>query len=230
MIRVINILVGAVIGFTVHGLASRATDLFVETGRCSFGLERDGTFWQADQYTNNYMHPGCASLGVADKWKGSDLLGWRVSFLATGPISARGNIATNDENRHYKGPCDLSTSEANCMVEFNGSGRTYGITVGFTAEQSIGSHLSVIGESGLFFFQHHYKAEARFVDCCTRNISYNETSHIWDQPSPFLGFTLQYRSVYVAARHFWPSEHRALSQTNHAMNQIVLGLIAKRFQ
>lgn len=225
MTRALNILLGAVIGFTAHGFASRATEFFVESGRCNLGLERDGTFWQADQTTNNYMRPGCTSLGLADKWKGSERLGWRVSLLATGPIQARDNVATNDENRHIKTPCDMTVSEANCPVVFNGEGRTYGITAGLTAEQPLAAHLSVIGEGGLFFFQHHYKAEARFVDCCHRNISYNETSKLWDIPSPFIGVTLRYRAVYVAARHYWPSEHRALSQTNFGMKQLVLGVI-----
>lgn len=224
MIRVINILVGAVIGFTAHGLASRATDLFAETGQCRFGLERDGTFYQSDRHTDNFLHPGCISLGLQDKWKDSRF-GWRASFVATGTIQAKGNMAVNDETRGSTAPCDMMVSEANCPIRFDGAGQTYGITLGSTYEQPLFAHAALIAESGLFFFQHHFKAEARFVDCCHRTISYNETSKLWDTPSPFLGLTMHYRYVYVAVRHFWPSGHRALSLTNHEMNQFVVGLV-----
>lgn len=226
MIRTINILVGAVLGFTAAlGLSGRTAEVFSEVGQCRFALERDGTFYQSDRHTDNFMTPGCISLGLSGKWTDSEKWGWRTSFLSTGSIQARGNMAVNDELRGNTAPCDLSINEANCPVRFNGSGQTYGFTFGATFEQPLGYHLSLIGESGLFFFQHHFKAEGKFVDCCTRNISYNETSKLWDMPSPFLGMTLRYRDVYFAARHFWPSGHRALSLTNHEMNQFVVGVV-----
>ena len=199
-----------------------------ETGQCRFGLERDGTFYQSDRHTDNFMHPGCMSLGVAGKWKDSERWGWRAAFLATGAIQARGNKAVNDEARGSTAPCDMTVSEANCPIIFDGSGNTQGITLGATYEQPLFAHTSVIAESGLFFFQHHFKAEATFESCCGRNISYNETSKMWDMPSPFMGVTLKYRAVYAAVRHYWPSGHRALSLTNHEINQFVVGLVYER--
>ena len=207
---------------------SWSAEYLFEVGQCRFGLERDGTFYQSDRYTDNFMRPGCVSVGLQDKWQGYERLGWRVSFLGTGSIQARGNMAVNDETRGATAPCDMSVSEANCQIRFDGAGQTYGITLGANYEHPIFSRTTLAVESGLFFFQHHFKAEARFVDCCHREISYNETSNLWDVPSPFLGLTLRYRDVYFAARHFWPSEHRALSLTNHSFNQLVAGVIIRR--
>lgn len=230
MTRALNILLGAVIGFTAHGFASRATEFFVEQGQCRFGLERDGTFYQSDLYTRNHMNPGCASLGIQDKWKGFDKLGWAIRFTATGPIQARSNIAVNDETRGSLAPCNPSvTAEEGCMIEFSGEGRTQGISLGLTFEQPLASRLYVIGEAGYFFFQHHFKSEAQFIACCGRSISYNETSKFWDQPIPMAGVTLRYRDVYLAARHYWPGEHRPLTLTNNSFWQLILGAVLARF-
>lgn len=213
-------------GFIVAiGFSGRAVEMFSEAGQCRFGLERDGTFYQSDRHTDNFMRPGCASFGFQGKWKDSERWGWRVSLLGTNSIQARGNMAVNDETRGSTAPCDLSVSEANCAIRFDGSGKTQGFTLGTTYEQPLFSRTSLIAESGLFFFQHHFKAEARFVDCCTRNISYNETSKLWDMPSAFLGVSLRYRDVYAGFRHYWPTGHRALSLTNHEMNQFVVGVV-----
>lgn len=226
----IRFLTGALFGVIVAvGLSGRTTEVFSEYGQCRFGLAEDGTFYQSDRHTDNYMRPACAAVGVSDKWQGSERFGWRVSFLATGSINARGNMAVNDETRGVTTPCNLSVSEANCQIRFDGAGQTFGFAFAFTAEQPLAAHLSASAESGLFFFQHHFKSEARFEQCCGRTISYNETSKLWDVPSPFVGLSLRYRDLYVAARRYWPSEHRALSLTNHAFWQFTAGVIAARF-
>lgn len=221
-------LLGFVAGFIVAiGFSGEAMDAFFEGGQCRFRTAEDGTFYQADRHTDNYMRPACFSFGVADKLKGN--FGYRLAFVGTGSIQARDNMAVNDETRyHYKGACALPSSEAGCPVRFNGAGDTYGISASFTYEQPLYGRLSAIAEAGLFYFQHHFKSEAQFVPCCNRQISYNETSNIWDQPSPLAGLTLKYRAVYLAARHYWPSDHRPLSLTNHSFWQLSAG-VEKRF-
>ena len=217
-------LLGAVLAIVAQGYAGPEASL--EVGQCRFGLERDGTFYQSDRHTDNFMRPACWSIGLQDKWKDSRF-GWRVSFLSAGSIQARGNMAVNDETRGVTTPCDMTISEANCPIRFDGSGNTLGFTLGATYEQPLFSRASLTAESGLFFFQHHFKSEARFEACCHREISYNETSKLWDQPSAFMGATLRYRDVYASFRHYWPTGHRALSLTNHEMNQFVVGIVRK---
>lgn len=233
MTRALNILLGAVIGFTAHGFASRATEFFVEQGQCRFATGEEGAFYQGDLHTENYMRPACLTVGVADKWRGFDRLGWRVAFVGTGSIQARDNLALPDGVRHLRNGC-TPPDEAGCYARFNGSGTTYGVSFGLTYEQPIVQHLSLIGEAGLYFFQHHFKAEARLIDPAWgvgggRTISYNETSKLWDQPSPMAGITLRYRDIYIAARRYWPSEHRPLSLTNFSFTQYSVGAVLARF-
>lgn len=209
------------------GFSGRATEFFAEYGQCRYGAVPEGTFYQSDMHTDSFLRPTCAAIGVADKWKGSERFGWRVALLGTGSIRARDNASVNDERAHRHDRTCTPPDEDGCTVAFNGSGQTLGISLGLTAEQPLAAHLSLIGEGGFFFFQHHFKTEARFVNCasCTRQISYNETSRLWDMPSPYSGVTLRYRKVYVAARHYWPSGNRALSLTDFSMNQLVAGFV-----
>lgn len=220
-------ILGGVLAIVAQGLS---TELQAEVGQCRFSTGLADTFYNSDLHTDSYLRPACASVGLAGKWRDSERFGWRVALLGTGSIQARDNVATNDERAHAHVACK-PPSEDGCMVRFNGSGETFGVSLSITAEQPIARHLSAIGEFGLFFFQHHFKAEARFMDChsCGRQISYNETSRLWDEPSPMVGLTLRYRSVYIAARHYWPAEHRPLSLTNYAFNQFSIG-VAKEFK
>lgn len=222
---------GAVLAIVAQGLA---TELQLEIGQSRFSPGLEDTFYQSDMHTDNYLRPVAVSIGLADKWKGSERFGWRIALIAMGNIKARDNNSVNDEWAHrHAGALCTHASEDGCTLRFNGEGSTFGILTSLTAEQPLTSGLSLIGEAGLFFFQHHFKAEARFIDCtCSRQVSYNETSRLWDQPSPMVGVTLRYSNpfglhgiaAYVAARHYWPAEHRALSMTNFAHTDYMVGI------
>lgn len=210
------------------------TELFGEIGQCRFGTAPSPTFYNADLRTSNYMHPGCFAVGLQDKWNGSERFGWRAWFESTGSIQARDNMATNDERvaDPNRPPC-TPPNEDGCFARFNGSGQTQGLGLTLTAEQPLFEHLSVIGEAGILFFQHHFKAEGRFVGWGNnpgRAISYNESSKLWDLPSPVAGVTLRYRDVYFAFRHYWPTGHRALTLTNNERNNFMLGWVAARWK
>lgn len=218
---------GFLAGFIVAiGFSGYGTELFTEAGQCRFGLEKDGNFYQQQRHTDNYMTPRCLSLGVADKFNDGPW-GWRASVQVAGKIEARDNVAAIGIELvppHFA--CDQATSFG-CTSNFNGSGRTWGFTAGITNEQRLG-FIRVIGESGLFFFTHRFRARQTNIDYAPvggANGEYDETSKLWDMPSPFLGLTLRYGDVYLAARHYWPTGHRALSLTNHEMNQIVVGVV-----
>lgn len=216
------LVLGAAIAIFAQGLA--APELQAELGQCRYGVVPEGTFYQSDLHTDSYLRPACGGIALASKWNGSERFGWRVGALATGGISARDNVSTNDERAHAHIAC-VPPNPDGCMVRFNGEGRTFGFTLGLTAEQPLAAHLSAIAEGGFFFFQHHFKAEAHPMGCgCTGQIAYNETSKLFDSPSPFAGITLRYRDFYVAARHFWPTGHRSLSLTDFSMTQYVVGV------
>ena len=217
----------------LHASNSQGAELQAEYGQCRFGLERDGVFYQADRHTDNFLRPPCVTLGIADKWKGSERFGWRVAFVQTGSIQARDNIATiHDDDAHTYGVCDPLTGD-NCIASFNGSGRTYGISASLTAERRFGA-IKIIGETGLFFFHHSFRVRAKSIDCpvgvCypTPTVEGDQSSNLWDMPNSLAGITLRYRDVYLALRHYWSGGHRALSLTDHSFTQLMTG-IAWRF-
>lgn len=220
------LILGAALAIFAQGLA--APELFTEVSQWRFGPVRDDTFQQTDMHTDNYLHPVGAAIGVQDKLGRSEVFGYRVALQAAGAYKARDNASVDDGNAHnHSGvPC-TPPSEEGCALRFNGEGRVHGVSLGLTAEQPLSfPRLSLIGEAGFFFYAQHFKAEARFVDCpiCFRSISYNESSRIWDAPSPFAGLTLRWRGFYVFARHFWPSGHRALAVTDGSMSMYGIGV------
>lgn len=230
-------ILGFVAGFIVAiGFSGRAVEMFTEGGQCRFS-DKDGAFFSHDLPAHNYMHPACLSLGLADKWT-DGRWGWRAAYLTTGSIQARDNLARNDGMEFITHPCDpVHTGEDGCFARFNGSGYTNGVSLGLTYEQQATARIALTGEFGLFFFQHHFKAEAQFIDKewgpqGGRKISYNETSPMWALPDPLAGLSLSYKlteryKVYAAGRHYWALGHRALSLTNHAFNQFTVGLGVK---
>lgn len=216
---------GGVLAVLAQGVA--APEVSLEMGQCRYGTVAEGTFYQSDLHTDNYMRPACGGVALSDKLTGSDRFGWRVGFIASGSINARDNQSTNDERAHAHVACNHMDGDG-CMVRFNGEGKTFGFAFGLTADVPLTSNFILVGEGGLFFFQHHFKAQAINQECrhCTRQIAFNETSKLWDMPSPYAGVTLRWRDFYVAARHYWPSGNRALSLWNAGeMNQIVAGVV-----
>lgn len=224
--ELVCLFVGAILATMYQ--AWSAPELTTEAGQCRFGAAPDSTFYNADLHTENYLHPGCWSAGVQDKWKNSKRFGWAARFSATGSVEVRDNLALPDETRHIRNGCN-PPDETGCYARFNGKGNTYGLSVGLTAEQPIWSHLSVAGEVGVLFFQHHFKSEARLIDPQWggggRTISYNETSRFWDMPSPLVGVTLRWRDLYFAYRHYWPTGHRALTVVNFQRNDFMIGKV-----
>ncbi|HUQ25248.1 MAG TPA: hypothetical protein VM140_06225 [Burkholderiales bacterium] len=212
---------------------AHAGEFQAEIGQCRFGLERDGTFYQSNLPTHNYMTPGCASVGIADRFNDGPF-GWRIAFLWTGSIEARDNITTaldvdafqpNLVCHNAGGPPGRGRG---CLVNHNGNGHTWGFSFSGTVEQKI-AFASVLAEAGLFFFRHSWHSHPSHIDCttCRAAVDYDESSGPLADPIPLLGLTLKVGYLYVAARHYWPGEHRALSLTNHSFTQLSTGL---RFQ
>jgi hypothetical protein len=207
-----------------------AGEFSAEWGQCRFALEANGTFYQNDRYTRNYMTPRCATLGIADRF-GDGPWGWRVAVLWTSYIQARDNITTvfdDDAFQHNLTCNNVPIGGRGCLANINGDGHTYGISVGGTYQHRLGI-LTLTGEAGLFFFRHSFHAQFRHTDCdrCHPLGSYDESSGPFTNPSPLLGLTFRVGAVYFAARHYWPAEHRALSLTNHSFTQLSSGFVVR---
>jgi len=203
-------------------------ELQLEGGQCRLRVVHSDTFQNTDMHTDNYMRPDCGTVALANLWPTSHHFGWRVGFKVIGEIQARDNEAVNDEQAHHHAGTCTPPRTFGCTIRFNGVGRTFGISTGLTGELPLTSRFKLVGEGGLFFFQHHFKADGTFPTCpnCEHNrrIAYNETSKISSEPSPYLGLSLRWRDLYFAARHYWPTGHRTLSlwETGQ-MNEFVIG-------
>lgn len=209
-----------------------ATEFQMETGQCRFGLQTDGTFYQSNLYTRNYMTPGCSSLAIADRFKESSF-GWRIALVWTGQIEARDNIATFFDADAFQPNLVCQNNfgpnrARGCLVNVNAHGHTWGFALSGTYEYRI-RWLLITSEAGLFFFRHSFHSHADHKDCTTcRYINdYDESSGPITNPSPLLGVTFKVGHVYFAARHYWPAEHRALSLTDHSFTQFSSGLAWK---
>ena len=199
---------------------ARGAELQFEFGQCRFGLADNGTFREEGFDYRNYMTPKCGSIGVADKF-GESSVGWRIAYLDTGNIQARGNVARygDDQNRQ---PCDSKTT-IGCRARFNGSGYTYGVMFGLTKEYPLWI-FNAQGEAGIFYFRHRFHANAVQVDSgAGPEQQYDSTSKWSAAPSPYFGLSLRYSHIYAGARYFWPTGHRELSLTNHSLTQIYTG-------
>jgi hypothetical protein len=213
-------------------LPARASELQTEFGQCRFGKERDGTFYQSNLYTRNYMTPRCASLAVADRFRDGPW-GWRIAFLWTGQLAARDNVATFFDEDAFRSNLVCNNTPGpgfarGCMVNIVGHGHTWGFSFAGTYEQRLGP-LRLGAEAGLFFFRHSWHMTATHLDCSTcRHINdYDESSGPFTDPSPLAGLTARVGPVYFAARYYWPAEHRALSLTDHSFLQLSSGLAWK---
>jgi len=207
-----------------------AMEYQAESGQCRFGLQTDGTFYQSDRYTRNYMTPRCASIAIADRFKDGPW-GWRVGFVWTGSIQARDNIATAfdaDAFQHNLTCNNVPLGGQGCLASVNGWGRTWGFSFAGTYQYRIGL-AALVGEAGLFFFRHRFHSHPVHTDCsnCNPMGDYDESSGPFAEPSPLLGLTLKIGYLYVAARRYWPAEHRALSLTDHSFSQLSTGLAVR---
>lgn len=218
-------LAGVIVGGIVfNALSGRAGELALELGQCRFGQERNGTFYESDPGMDysNYMTPRCGGISWSDKF-GSSRWGYRIAYLDSGSIQARSNVARygDDLNRQ---PCDPKTT-IGCRAHFDGSGYTYGVSLGLTAEARMGE-IRAAGEAGLFFFRHRFHASAMPLEQGAGDEQNYDATSSWRSPhSLLLGITLRYRDggPYVYARHYFPSGHRELSLTNHSMTQFGVG-------
>jgi hypothetical protein len=212
---------------------AQATEFQIEAGQCRFGLQTDGTFYQSNLYTRNYMTPRCTSLGLADNFKAGPF-GWRIAVLWTGQIEARDNIATFFDADAFQSGLTCNNTPGTpgfargCLVNVNAHGHTWGISFAGTYEQRF-AVVTVMLESGFFFFRHSFHSHATHKDCtnCRYINDYDESSGPFTNPSPLLGVTFKVGHIYFAARHYWPAEHRALSLTDHSFTQLSTGLVVK---
>jgi hypothetical protein len=217
------LLLGAV--FATAYQAWSGPELQLELGQCRFGKAPDGTFYQSDYHTSNYLTPRCASFGLADKFERGGRLGWRVAYLVAGSIEARDNTFIRNDDGLRNIPCDPGVTVAGCHATMNGSGNMRGVSFSLTGDLKLGP-VTAIGEGGLLFFKSQFKATATPLYPAPE-MEVNEESTWWDMPAPLLGLTLRYGDVYVAARHYWPAGHRPLSLTDHSFTQLSVGLAFK---
>lgn len=230
---VISFLAGVIVAI---GLSGRAVEIFVEDGQCRFGLERDGTFYNADLRHHNYMTPGCASFGFADKFKESRI-GWRIALIESGAIQARDNVARVVDGSQETGkPCDPDANGnwLGCHAVFNGRGKMYGFSLGLTYEQPLALGFSAVGEGGLLIFRSVFRSNIVPLDYKKPDGETPETSGVQDSgwlsaPAPYMGLMLKYGRAYAGLRYYWPSGHRALSLTNHSFTQASAGVVAWKF-
>jgi hypothetical protein len=202
-----------------------AVDFSGEVGQCKFSLERNGALYQKERHTDNYMTPRCYTLGLADRFKDGPW-GWRIGFVTTGAVEGRDNIAAVVfEGAPPSLQCNPATG-LGCVGKFDSWMREWGLSFGATYEKRIGP-FRITGESGLFFFHTHAHAAVTQIDCtsCGQFGEYDQTSGPFMQPTPLVGLTLRYEHVYFAARHYWPADHRPLSNTNYAFTQLSGGLV-----
>jgi hypothetical protein len=218
------LLLGAV--FATAYQAWSSPEIQLELGQCRFGKAPDGTFYQSDYQTTNYLTPRCMSLGLADKFEKGGRIGWRVAYIVTGSIEARDNLFIRNDDGLRSIPCDPPNFVAGCHATMNGSGNMRGLSFSGTADLPLGP-VTVTGEMGLLFFKSQFKATALPVDYVGQVMEVNEESKWWDTPTPMLGVSLRYGDVYIAARHYWPAEHRPLSLTDHSFTQLSVGLVFK---
>lgn len=228
---VVFLVLGAAIVVSVQGIGG---EVQVEAGQCRFGVERDGIFYQANQHTDNYLRPACASIAFADGFKSYPGFGYRAWFLKTGSLQARGNIATSDEDAHTTGTCDQTTG-AHCHWRFDGAGDVKGVGASLTMQVPIIDRWSVIGEAGIFFFKSSFSVTITPTDTATAVRRGEEHGSWTDMPAPMAGLTLRNDrplglpfSAYFAVRKYWPAEHHALNLTNFGHTDAVLG-ISKEF-
>lgn len=199
-----------------------AVEFYLEGGQCHFE-DTGGAFYASDLPHTNYMTPRCGGLGLRDKFENSDF-GWRIGYAASGSIQARDNLVRVVDGSMEGIPCDFPHSYNGCHATINGSGYMYGFAFAINRSFHVYDRFSVVPEGGLFFFRSVFRANIRPYDYCCREALVIEDSHWKAAPAPFAGLTLRYGPAYVAARYHWSSGHRALSLTNQAFSQLVLGL------
>ena len=217
-----------VIAFLASHANSKELDLGL--GQCRFGLEADGTYYQSDRPTKNYMTPRCLALAWSDR-VGRGPLGWRVGFLWSDQIHALDNVATffDADAFQHNLTCNNTpgspTRGRGCIVRIRGHGYTVGLSLSGTYEYPI-RRARLIGEAGLFFFRHELRMKIDHIDCttCPPVRDDNSRSGPFTWPSPLLGVTLKAGRAYISARKYWPGEHRLLSLTDHSLVELGAGL------
>lgn len=226
------IILGALLALVFQ--AKSSPELQLEYGQCRFGVERDGMFYNSDLPHRNYMTPHCGGLALASKF-GASRWGWRFAYFASGTIQARENWARVVDGSAETGkPCDTSVTWVGCHARFDGVGYMYGFSLGLTYEQPLGWGFSAIPEVGLLHFRSVFKTDIRPADYQKPDYEPAEIHGVQDSgwsgtPAPYAGLMLSYSiakavRVYAGMRYYWPTDHRALSLTNHAITQIPFGL------
>lgn len=228
------LILGLAVGIAIR--AGMAGDVAIEYGQCRFG--QSGAYMDRSMEHHNYMTPRCASIAWSDRFSSSQW-GYRVAYIASGAIEGRDNDALLNDGQYYPQPCS-DEFFANCTAKFGGAGRMRGISVSLTKDFSLPYGLTLRGESGLLFFEHYFNGYAKPVNFSGVTAStwfggtpqkiegapLNQRSNMWSSPpTPMLGVSLHYRSVYVAARYYLPATHRTLSLTDHSFTQLVGGLL-----
>lgn len=219
----------AFISLALLGWQAQAGEVGVALGQCKFGLAPDGTFYQSDRPTSNYMSPWCASLSWADRFGGGPF-GWRVGFLWSDQIQARDNITTFFDDDAFKHNLTCNNAPGpnqgrGCIVRIRGEGHTRGLSLSGTYEYRI-RWARLIGDAGVFFFRHYWRYGVQHIDCTTCPVPTEtySSSGPFAEPTPLIGLTLRAGPAYLSARKYWPAQHRPLSLTDQSFTEISAGV------
>lgn len=225
----LRIMVGAVA--LAFALPASATEIQAEYGQCRFDAAHNGTFYQEGRYTQNYLTPDCASLGIAGRFVNRNY-GYRAFGIVTGYMQNRDNVATyrDDEIDTAHGSCGPMPDGHNCMTTHNGSGNMVGIGASLVRYIDLPGNWQVTGELGFLIHRVKYYNGPKFLGGPNDGAPAGDFKHdertndfLGTLPSTFVGVTLRWRQVYVFARHYSHSGGRGLSLTKDNMTNIGVG-------
>lgn len=238
MNRVLNILIGMVIGFTVHGFASRALDFEVGVGRSEFCCLQDGVWWQSDFGFNGSVRVPSFEIGVRKRFGDWSLHGAYVDLgTATGQ-----NIATmrDDEFGSFDRTkrCD-QTQQKNCLGFFANSQHVHGALLGAAYGKSVYG-VRIEGELGQFFYQTEMSVQVLCPNCGLDHRyafgaggTFSSTSDM--RRSSYFALKAEYKGVFLTYRRFTRIDgggkivddvegQFSIGLTNGPVNQLLVGV------
>ena len=215
----------ALVALAASACSARAggINLHLEAGQCEYARATDGTFYQSNLQTNNFLSPGCYSLGISGQFKQKPSWGWKVAYHDFGTIRAKTNVVTQRDEDAFQtwDQCDPETKRG-CKATMGGEGKNIGLSIALTKRVPLRG-FDVITEGGLLFFRSEFHAYGCAWD--TGNVTYvNEHSPFSRLPALMGGIGVEKDNVYAMVRGFYSLGHREQSLTKHSVAQLVLGL------
>lgn len=155
-------------------------------GRCEITGKTEGTWWQGDYFEVARMKSGCWRLGVSDVMKEMRYidLGWRAAVVDFGKVALRENA--------YGGPGSQPHWSA------DGSGRTFGATIGALAEKNIAG-VTAGAEAGLLLYHSAWQAT---VTHFASGVSVDVAPPATNGFASYVGVTMEYGMFFTTARRY----------------------------